>query len=217
MRYGLVKCLPLLLALLATATAAQPPASGRLLVATAAMDDPTFTGAVVLLIEHGEQGSFGVMINRPTWIRPLEVFPQAAELAAYDGTLFRGGPVLPGTLLMLVRSAELAARGAQPLFGDVFATTELELIGELEELTHDPRALRLFAGHAAWEPGGLESEVAEGIWQVAPARPDLVFSPDPSGLWRTLSRSDNGLIARRDQPAISPQSTRIQPLAERTL
>jgi putative transcriptional regulator len=217
MRHLLVKCGPLLLALLATAAAAQTPASGRLLVATAAMDDPTFTGAVVLLIEHGDQGTFGVMINRPTWIPPLEVFPQAAELAAYDGTLFRGGPVLPGTLLMLIRSAELAARGAQPLFGDVFATTELELIAELEELAPDPRSLRLFAGHAAWEPGGLESEVAEGVWQVVPARPDLVFSPDPSGLWRMLSRSDGEFIAGRDQPAINTQSIRNQPFAERTL
>ncbi|MFD9009915.1 YqgE/AlgH family protein, partial [Streptomyces sp. NPDC059552] len=39
--------------------------TGRLLVATPALADPNFDRAVVLLLDHDEQGSLGVVLNRP--------------------------------------------------------------------------------------------------------------------------------------------------------
>ena len=35
--------------------------------------DPNFTRAVILMIEHGEQGSFGLVINHPSPIRASEL------------------------------------------------------------------------------------------------------------------------------------------------
>lgn len=40
--------------------------TGRLLVATPALADPNFDRAVVLLLDHDEEGSLGVVLNRPT-------------------------------------------------------------------------------------------------------------------------------------------------------
>lgn len=44
--------------------------TGRLLVATPALADPNFERAVVLLLDHDEEGSLGVVLNRPT---PVDV------------------------------------------------------------------------------------------------------------------------------------------------
>jgi putative AlgH/UPF0301 family transcriptional regulator len=44
--------------------------TGRLLVATPALADPNFDRAVVLLLDHDEEGSLGVVLNRPT---PVDV------------------------------------------------------------------------------------------------------------------------------------------------
>lgn len=202
----------LLPALAPVAASAQSAAAGRLLVASPGVDDPFFSEAVVLLIEHGDQGSFGVLLNRPTWIAPTDAFPEATELATYDGTLFRGGPMLPATLLMVVRSTELAERGARSLLDDVFVTTELDLLGDLDGLRLDDRDLRLYAGHAAWEPGDLDQEVTRGVWQVLPARPELIFAADPADLWHTLSGVASGFIA-----GTSPLPGTGQLPAERTL
>jgi putative transcriptional regulator len=181
---------------------AQAPAGGRLLVATPALDDPNFTESVVLLIEHGEQGSFGILINRPTWVDPDEVLPQIADYADYSGNLYRGGPMLPTTALMLLRSDELATRGARPLLGDIFVTTEVEILADLEQPAWHPGVLRLFAGHAAWEPGNLEREIANGYWTVVNGREDLIFTDDTAGLWQRLTVGD-GVHAAPDaaQPA----------------
>ena len=40
--------------------------TGRLLVATPALADPNFDRAVVLLLDHDEEGSLGVVLNRAT-------------------------------------------------------------------------------------------------------------------------------------------------------
>ena len=48
--------------------------------------------------------------------------------------------------------------------------------------------LRIYAGHAAWAPGQLETEVARGFWKSA--RPDArsIFATRPETLWPELIR-----------------------------
>ena len=42
------------------------PETGRLLVATTDLVDPNFAQSVVLLLDHDEDGTLGVILNRPT-------------------------------------------------------------------------------------------------------------------------------------------------------
>ena len=39
---------------------------GHLLVASPHLPDPNFFRSVVLMIQHDEEGAFGVVLNRPT-------------------------------------------------------------------------------------------------------------------------------------------------------
>lgn len=55
--------------------------TGRLLVATPTLADPNFDRAVVLLLDHDEQGSLGVVLNRPTPVGVGDVLLPWAPLA----------------------------------------------------------------------------------------------------------------------------------------
>ena len=44
-----------------------------LLLAMPQLADPNFSRAVVLMIEHSDQGSFGLVINHPSPIRASEL------------------------------------------------------------------------------------------------------------------------------------------------
>ena len=59
----------------------------------------------------------------------------------------------------------------------------------------DESYLRMYAGHAAWAPGQLAAEIAEGAWNVVPGSSEQVFSRDPLDLWRDLESPSSGLIA----------------------
>ncbi|MCS0639149.1 YqgE/AlgH family protein [Streptomyces sp. LP05-1] len=67
--------------------------TGRLLVASPALADPNFDRAVVLLLDHDEEGALGVVLNRPTPVDVGDILESWAPLAGAPGVVFQGGPV----------------------------------------------------------------------------------------------------------------------------
>ncbi|SCE62329.1 YqgE/AlgH family protein, partial [Streptomyces sp. OspMP-M43] len=67
--------------------------TGRLLVAAPALTDPNFDRAVVLLLDHDEEGSLGVILNRPTPVGVGDILASWAGLTGEPDVVFQGGPV----------------------------------------------------------------------------------------------------------------------------
>lgn len=176
-----------------------PSVKGRLLVATPALGEPTFYRTVLLMLEHGEEGALGVVLNRPSEMELSGPVPEWEPFAAPPSVIFFGGPVAQGTAICLARSssgdeAEHAeqAQGWTPLLGPLGA---LDIGRSPHEVAHPVYDLRVFSGHAGWAPGQLEGEVAEGAWFVVDADPGDVLSPQPLDLWRRVLRRQQGRMA----------------------
>jgi putative transcriptional regulator len=177
-----------------SATAQQSAQQGDLLVASPTMPDSSFSESVMLLLRHDDNGSLGVLVNRPTTLSPSAVFAELAELVGYDGTLFYGGPVLPTRLPLLLQNPPAALTEGPPVFGDVFVSGDPGLLTWTDGWTAQPGNLRLFAGHAAWEPGQLDAEIAEGHWSVVAGRADLVFSDAPLEIWQRALGAEGEVV-----------------------
>jgi putative transcriptional regulator len=170
-----------------TAAADSVPARGVLLVAGDTLEDPNFAATVVLLLHYGDEGALGVIVNRPTWVKPSQVLPDVEELADYDGTLYVGGPVAPAGIVALIRlPAGAASKDQLPILDDIYVSIDPEELASLVASADDASRLRLFAGHALWAPGQLEREIAAGGWRVVPGHAQLVFSSTPGTLWQSL-------------------------------
>ena len=68
---------------------------GSFLIANPVLPDPNFSRTVVLLCNHNEEGSFGLVINRNSGLKSTEVFASSELLTSYEGEVFIGGPVAP--------------------------------------------------------------------------------------------------------------------------
>ncbi|SVC69862.1 uncharacterized protein METZ01_LOCUS322716, partial [marine metagenome] len=77
---------------------------GYFLIASPVLPDPNFSRTVVLLCNHDEQGSFGLVINRPATISAKEVFEEMGVSDSPPGKIFIGGPVSPSQVFYLCRS-----------------------------------------------------------------------------------------------------------------
>ncbi len=183
---------------------------GRLLVATPLIGDPHFERSVVLLLAHGDEGAFGLVLNRPSETPVPEVLPDWTDHVTPPAQLFVGGPVGPDAVVGIGRPAVPPTGGAlgrRPGDGDGDRDDPGELAGFAPlvggigsvDLGRPPgygstpwAELRLFAGSAGWAVGQLEDEVREGAWWLVPAAPGDVFSPDPAGLWRRVLRRQPG-------------------------
>jgi len=172
--------------------------AGRLLVATPALADPNFDRAVVLLLDHDEEGTLGVVLNRPTPVGVGDVLEPWAHFAGTPSVVFQGGPVsLDSALGLAVVPGERDGGDGEPLgwrrVHGAIGLVDLEAPPEL--LAAELGSLRIFAGYAGWGPGQLENELTEGAWYVVESEPGDVSSPDPGRLWRSVLRRQRSELA----------------------
>lgn len=161
------------------------PAAGSFLVASTLLTDPNFAQSVVFLIEHGEGGSLGVIINRPLETPLGELWGEAPPGLRPARIACQGGPVEPNRGLLLHGNGALPS--AQELGQGLWVGGELAALAAAWAEGPDRHGPRLFLGHSGWAGGQLARELAEGAWIVRPGDPRLAL--DPAGgerLWHRL-------------------------------
>lgn len=156
---------------------------GVLLVASPTLGDPNFRESVVLIVEHGEEGTLGVILNRPTEVLLSEVLPDIAALKGTAHRLFAGGPVQPAQLLMLFRLTEPQAH-ARSVFDGVYMGGTPETLERVIAQPKPTETFKAFAGSAGWAPGQLAYEMHQGAWAILPPDSAGVFDRKSATLWR---------------------------------
>lgn len=151
-----------------------PSLAGSFLVGKPTLRDPNFTQSVVLMLQHGSQGAFGVVVNKPAAPNPDLPFP-----------VYLGGPCQSEGLLMVHGHPEWteAPHEVAPgiYLGDPSCTDQITAAEN-----HDDMRFRMFAGYSGWGPDQLESELASGAWAVIPADGDSLFDAPIDEIWRQL-------------------------------
>ena len=178
-----------------------PPSKGTLLVATPPLVDPNFDRAVVLLLEHSENGAVGLVLNRPTGTPVAAALPGWELLTADPSTVFVGGPVAEDAAIALgVARHDDGGAGWSPLVGNVGT---IDLHRDPDEVAADISSVRIFAGYAGWGPGQLETELEANAWIVAAAQPDDACG-DPDDLWRRVLLRQGGTTAWLANAPVDP-------------
>jgi putative transcriptional regulator len=168
--------------------------SGRLLVASPIMEDANFRRTVILMLDHGDDGALGLVVNRPMEVDVSSVLPAWQPYTTAPRLLFQGGPVQLDSALGLVA---LPGNGAEPvgirlLIGSIGL---VDLDAPPEVIASGLAGLRIFAGYAGWAAGQLETEIAAGAWYVVDSEPRDAFTDSPERLWREVLRRQRGRLA----------------------
>jgi putative transcriptional regulator len=178
-----------------------------LLLAMPHLLDPNFRRAVVLMVEHDEQGSFGIIVNQPSPLTARELFA-SLDLewnGDDDAVVWRGGPVMPtygwvlhDPVLGMPVSAKpdgvtpdmtvLESGGTVPIGRELVLSSGSLTI--LRNIAGDPPPhVRVILGYAGWGAGQLAEEMARGSWLHVDFSLDLVFGTPPDQMWETALRS----------------------------
>lgn len=156
-----------------------------LLIAMPQLRDPNFDRSVVLMIEHREEGSFGLVINRPTRTPVGELL--ASIDMEWQGTknevAWSGGPVQPETGWVLHEKVEgLDGPGTKEILPGLFITSAPDALRELAR--HPPRRVRFLLGYSGWGPHQLERELTETAWLNSDVDADFLFETPPKEMWQ---------------------------------
>lgn len=153
---------------------------GKLLIAAPQLFD-FFRRTVVLVIEHNEEGAFGVVLNRGSET-PVEAGTSFAAIADPGRYVYIGGPVAPSSVVVLGEFEDIVA-SPKPIVGDLGVV-------DLDDGGAAVGRARIYAGHAGWAPGQLEDELETNAWLIEDAEPEHVFYE--GDLWADLLRERGG-------------------------
>lgn len=158
---------------------------GMMLVANSEIKHGVFARSVILLIEHNERGSIGVVVNKPRE-QSLGNLAQRLKPTRYaQDKLFYGGPQQRNAVLTLIRT-QRSHPNMRRVMDDVYAVAGVRAMIHIAEQAEPEEQLRVYAGYAGWAPGQLQKELARGAWQLVPADAETVFGT-MGDLWERLS------------------------------
>jgi putative transcriptional regulator len=161
------------------------PDRGMFLVARRSLDGPHFGQSVVYLIEHGEDGTLGLIVNRSSDISLSKAVPDIEDKQATEHALHYGGPVGLPRILMLVRS-ELATEKMEHVANGVYISSDRRVLDEVLAAKKPGSEVRFYIGYSGWAAGQLDFEIEHGSWHVVAADTDAIFSGKTASLWDRL-------------------------------
>jgi len=157
------------------------PAKGKVLISEPFLNDPNFKRTIILLTEHGEEGSIGFVLNKPTDYRIHEVIEEFPE---FDSVVYYGGPVQLNTLQFIYKG-ENVIDGSIEIMPGLYWGGSFDILKTLiSSGAVSPRDFRFFLGYSGWIDGQINDELAINSWIVANSSIENIFSDEPDKLWR---------------------------------
>lgn len=152
---------------------------GDILIAPLSLNDPNFERSVVLICDHSDKGTYGLILNRP-----IPVSEEVSSALPFRvKCLYQGGPVQIDALQVLHPFGNVIPGGIEVLpgiwLGGDFAVMSRKFgNGELAA-----GECRFFLGYSGWDAGQLEDEFKMSAWLVVSGTPDLVTNVETEEMW----------------------------------
>ena len=134
------------------------PSRGKILISEPFLRDATFGRSVVLLIDHTEEGSMGLIINKQLPIFVNDIIKEFKYIENIP--LYKGGPIATDTLFYLHTLA------------DILQGNKVD------------RYIRFFLGYSGWESEQLSTELKENTWLVSKEENAYLMNGDTKDMWK---------------------------------
>ena len=142
--------------------------ANQLLIAMPGMVDDRFSGTVVYMIEHNQQGAMGLVVNRPTDLNLHGLFDKINLKLEIDllmkQSVYLGGPVQTERGFVLhsqVEDVQYSSTLVVP--GGLAMTTSKDVLEAVSE-GGGPNKFLMSLGYSGWSAGQLEDEIARNGW-----------------------------------------------------
>ncbi len=156
------------------------PEGGRVLIAEPLMDEIWFARAVILLIDHSDEGTLGIVMNKPSGISLSQAMEQDSGL---DFMVYIGGPVSSNNIYFIHTLGDVIPESVKIRDG-LYWGGEVDVIREMMAMNLIKEdQIRFFLGHSGWGPGQLSSEISRNSWIVSETSTRLLMKTRSHKMW----------------------------------
>ncbi len=161
------------------------PRQGIILISEPSLRDFYFRQSVVLLAEHNEEGTFGVIVNKPIEARIQDIIKDFPDS---DLPVYLGGPVKTDSIFFIHTRDDIDQ--SLPIMQGLYWGGNIDLIKTLlenEELTE--HQIRFFVGYSGWHPHQLDREIMEKSWILSHTTAAEIIGNNTERLWSAYLRT----------------------------
>jgi putative transcriptional regulator len=177
------------------------PRQGVLLLSDPFLKEDYFTRSVVLLCEHNENGSFGLVLNNYIDIKLHQLdsnFPES------DNAVSIGGPVDEQSIYYLHSFGD-------SITDSLFVDDHISFGGDFEQIKNSLVAypsgkVLFFLGYSGWSPGQLNEELALNSWLIVNNIPLTEVYNQHTDLWKYCMEKQGEQFRVMSNFPINPQS-----------
>lgn len=162
------------------------PGQGKLLISEPSLKDLYFKRSVVLLVDHNNEGAFGIILNKPVEVKLGKVIKDFPDFGA---KVYLGGPVNTDSLFVLHtlgKRIEKSVKIAEGLYwgGNMDTILELAAANSIK-----PDEVRFYVGYSGWGAKQLDDELKENSWFVAIPNIRKILEKKPDKMWEDLMKT----------------------------
>lgn len=158
---------------------------GQFLIAMPGLADPNFSGTVICMCEHTNQGGIGLVVNRiyPS-ICGQDIFSELKieyDINTKPLPVYYGGPVHINEIFILHGPPFNWAACA--MISKDLAMSNTRDILEAIAAGRGPESFMIILGCSGWGQNQVEAEIKENVWLSSPVSEEIIFDTPLNEKW----------------------------------
>ena len=156
------------------------PVIGDVLISEPFMNDFYFRRSVILLIDHNEEGSLGVIINKRLTIPFNEIVQGFPE---FNADVYLGGPVETNRIFFIHTVGEMIP-DSHLISNGLYWSGNISVLKSMIKMDLiKPHEVRFYVGYAGWDGGQLRNELKANTWVVGRFTAKQLLRTMPGKMW----------------------------------
>ncbi|MBV6878253.1 YqgE/AlgH family protein [Epilithonimonas ginsengisoli] len=161
---------------------------GKILISTPDISGDIFSRSVVLIIDHNENGAFGLILNK----KNQNMSSKLLNILGFPVELYEGGPVEHGRIYFILKGEKITTEFIEInkefyLTEDIDSVVSAMINGEIS--TAD---IKVFSGYSGWGALQLEGELQRKMWTIVDVYNLDYTLPNDQGLWKNIMQNLGG-------------------------
>lgn len=161
---------------------------GKILISTPDISGDIFSRSVVLMIDHNEEGAFGLILNK----KNKKASNELNSILGIDVEVYEGGPVENDKVFYIVKGKPVNEFHLA-INEDFYLTEDSQTIVEgIIDGALSTRTIKVFSGYSGWAAQQLEQEIENKYWTVVDIYNLDYTSPNDQNLWKNIMQNLGG-------------------------
>lgn len=161
---------------------------GKILISTPDISGDIFSRSVVLIIEHNNQGAFGLILNK----KNHNMSTNFINILGFNIEIYEGGPVENDRIFFIVKG-EPETESYTIISDEYYFTEDIDsLVAAIIERKLDVNMVKVFSGYSGWSTNQLDTEVKNKMWTPVEIYNLDYTSPNDQNLWKKIMQNLGG-------------------------